>query len=147
MKEHLLRVTKAVQADVAALDAFSRDWVIWDDSHRFMDNKSRAYIESNLFSDMPMRDFSLNLMSFMDLTGYEIWTRTLLPDAPGINPDQFPYFLDELKKQLRARSVAQGGINLHGIRASQWGPLMYSWQPIRNSDESAPFNGFLLVVR
>ncbi|MFQ1883190.1 diguanylate cyclase [Aeromonas veronii] len=147
MKEHLLRVTKAVQADVAALDAFSRDWGIWDDSHRFMDNKSRGYIESNLFSDMPMRDFSLNLMSFMDLTGYEIWTRTLLPDAPGINPDQFPYFLDELKKQLRERSVAQGGINLHGIRASQWGPLMYSWQPIRNSDESAPFNGFLLVVR
>ncbi|MGL5483805.1 MAG: CHASE4 domain-containing protein, partial [Aeromonas veronii] len=62
MKEHLLRVTKAVQADVAALDAFSRDWGIWDDSHRFMDNKSRGYIESNLFSDMPMRDFSLNLM-------------------------------------------------------------------------------------
>ena len=69
MKEHLLRVTKAVQADVAALDAFSRDWGIWDDSHRFMGTKSRSYIESNLFSDMPMRDFSLNLMSFMDLTG------------------------------------------------------------------------------
>ncbi|WP_438405021.1 CHASE4 domain-containing protein, partial [Aeromonas hydrophila] len=147
MKEHLLRVTKAVQADVAALDAFSRDWGIWDDSHRFMDNKNRGYIESNLFSDMPMRDFSLNLMSFMDLTGYEIWTRTLLPDAPGVNPDQVPCVLDELKKQLRERSVAQGGINLHGIRASQWGPLMYSWQPIRNSEESAPFNGFLLVVR
>ncbi|HEH9420034.1 TPA: diguanylate cyclase [Aeromonas sobria] len=147
MKDHLLRVSKAVQADVAALDAFSRDWGIWDDSHRFMGNKNRAFVESNLFHDMPMRDFSLNLMSFMDLSGYEIWTRTLLPDAPGVNPDQFPYFLDELKKQLRARSVAQGGINLHGIRASQWGPLMYSWQPIRNSDESAPFNGFLLVVR
>ncbi|MEV3812997.1 sensor domain-containing diguanylate cyclase [Aeromonas allosaccharophila] len=147
MKDHLLRVSKAVQADVAALDAFSRDWGIWDDSHRFIDKKSRGYIESNLFSDMPMRDFSLNLMSFMDLGGHEIWTRTLLPDAPGINPDQFPYFLDELKKQLKEQSVAQGGTNLHGIRASQWGPLMYSWQPIRNSDGSAPFNGFLLVMR
>ena len=105
------------------------------------------YIESNLFNDMPMRDFSLNLMSFMDLGGHEIWTRTLLPDAPGINPDQFPYFLDELKKQLKEQSMAQGGANLHGIRASQWGPLMYSWQPIRNSDGSAPFNGFLLVMR
>lgn len=105
------------------------------------------YIESNLFNDMPMRDFSLNLMSFMDLGGHEIWTRTLLPDAPGINPDQFPYFLDELKKQLKEQSVAQGGVNLHGIRASQWGPLMYFWQPIRNSDGSAPFNGFLLVMR
>lgn len=147
MKEHLLRVTKAVQADVAALDAFSRDWGIWDDSHRFMIGKNREYIDANLLNDMPMRDFRLNLMSFMDLNGYEIWTRTLLPDAPGINPDQFPYFLDELKKQLRAQSVAQGGINLHGIRASQWGPLMYSWQPIRDSDETAPFNGFLLVVR
>ena len=147
MKEHLLRVTKAVQADVAALDAFSRDWGIWDDSHRFIGNRNRMYIESNLFNDMPMRDFSLNLMSFMDLGGHEIWTRTLLPDAPGINPDQFPYFLDELKKQLRGESMAQGGANLHGIRASQWGPLMYSWQPIRNSDGSAPFNGFLLVMR
>ncbi|MGY3854408.1 diguanylate cyclase [Aeromonas aquatilis] len=147
MKEHLLRVSKAVQTDVAALDAFSRDWGIWDDSHRFVGNKNRSYIESNLFNDMPMRDFSLNLMSFMDLTGYEIWTRTLLPDAPGINPDQFPYFLDELKKQLKEQSMAQGVANLHGIRASQWGPLMYSWQPIRNSDGSAPFNGFLLVMR
>ncbi|WP_429020137.1 sensor domain-containing diguanylate cyclase [Aeromonas allosaccharophila] len=147
MKDHLLRVSRAVQSDVAALDAFSRDWGIWDDSHRFIGNRNRAYIESNLFNDMPMRDFSLNLMSFMDLGGHEIWTRTLLPDAPGINPDQFPYFLDELKKQLKEQSVAQGGANLHGIRASQWGPLMYSWQPIRNSDGSAPFNGFLLVMR
>ncbi|WP_042012464.1 sensor domain-containing diguanylate cyclase [Aeromonas fluvialis] len=147
MKDHLLRVSRAVQSDVAALDAFSRDWGIWDDSHRFMIGRSREYIDSNLLNDMPMRDFRLNLMSFMDLDGYEIWTRTLLPDAPGINPDQFPYFLDDLKKQLRAQSVAQGGINLHGIRASQWGPLMYSWQPIRGSDDSAPFNGFLLVVR
>ena len=147
MKDHLLRVSRVVQSDVAALDAFSRDWGIWDDSHRFIGNRHRTYIESNLFNDMPMRDFSLNLMSFMDLNGYEIWTRTLLPDAPGINPDQFPYFLDELKKQLKEQSMAQGGANLHGIRASQWGPLMYSWQPIRNSDGSAPFNGFLLVMR
>ncbi|MEB8287974.1 diguanylate cyclase [Aeromonas veronii] len=147
MKDHLLRVSRVVQSDVAALDAFSRDWGIWDDSHRFIGNRNRMYIESNLFNDMPMRDFSLNLMSFMDLGGHEIWTRTLLPDAPGINPDQFPYFLDELKKQLKEQSVAQGGANLHGIRASQWGPLMYSWQPIRNSDGSAPFNGFLLVMR
>ncbi|MGL5489016.1 MAG: CHASE4 domain-containing protein [Shewanella sp.] len=147
IKEHLLRMSSAVQSDVAALDAFTRDWGIWDDSHRFMIGKSREYIDSNLLNDMPMRDFRLNLMSFMDLNGYEIWTRTLLPDAPGINHDQFPYFLDDLKKQLRAQSVAQGGINLHGIRASQWGPLMYSWQPIRDSDNSAPFNGFLLVVR
>ncbi|MFQ2919497.1 diguanylate cyclase [Aeromonas allosaccharophila] len=147
MKDHLLRVSRVVQSDVAALDAFSRDWGIWDDSHRFIGNRNRTYIESNLFNDMPMRDFSLNLMSFMDLGGHEIWTRTLLPDAPGINPDQFPYFLDELKKQLKEQSMAQGGANLHGIRASQWGPLMYSWQPIRNSDGSAPFNGFLLVMR
>ncbi|MCE9849449.1 diguanylate cyclase [Aeromonas allosaccharophila] len=147
MKDHLLRVSRVVQSDVAALDAFSRDWGIWDDSHRFIGNRNRMYIESNLFNDMPMRDFSLNLMSFMDLGGHEIWTRTLLPDAPGINPDQFPYFLDELKKQLKDQSMAQGGANLHGIRASQWGPLMYSWQPIRNSDGSAPFNGFLLVMR
>ena len=147
MKDHLLRVSRVVQSDVAALDAFSRDWGIWDDSHRFIGNRNRMYIESNLFNDMPMRDFSLNLMSFMDLGGHEIWTRTLLPDAPGINPDQFPYFLDELKKQLKEQSMAQGGANLHGIRASQWGPLMYSWQPIRNSDGSAPFNGFLLVMR
>jgi len=43
--------------------------------------------------------------------------------------------------------LAQGGVNLHGIRASQWGPLMYSWQPISDSHGAAPFNGFLLVAR
>ncbi|MGL4250223.1 MAG: sensor domain-containing diguanylate cyclase [Aeromonas sp.] len=147
MEDHLLRVSKVVQADVAALAAFSQDWGVWDDSHRFMDNRNRSFIDANLLSDMTMMNSRLNLMSFMDLKGDEVWTRTLLPDEPGVDPGQFPYFLNELKQQLREHSMAQGGINLYGIRASQWGPLMYSWQPIKNSDGTALFNGFLLVVR
>jgi len=147
MREHLLRVSRVVQADLASLNALSRDWGLWDDSYRFMASKKRAYIESNLLNDMTMQDFSLNLMSFMDLNGYEVWTRTLLPDAPGVNPGQFPYFLDELKRELREQSLALGGGNLHGIRSSQWGPLMYAWQPIRDSKGSSTFNGFLLLLR
>ena len=147
MREHLLRVSRVVQADLASLNALSRDWGLWDDSYRFMASKKRAYIESNLLNDMTMQDFSLNLMSFMDLNGYEVWTRTLLPDAPGVNPGQFPYFLDELKRELREQSLALGGGNLHGIRSSQWGPLMYAWQPIRDSKGASTFNGFLLLLR
>ena len=32
MKEHLQRVIKAVQGDISAINAFTRDWGIWDES-------------------------------------------------------------------------------------------------------------------
>lgn len=90
MKDHLLRVSRVVQSDVAALDAFSRDWGIWDDSHRFIGNRNRTYIESNLFNDMPMRDFSLNLMSFMDLGGTRSGLVPCCPMRPGSILISFP---------------------------------------------------------
>lgn len=149
VKEHLVRVLKAIQLDIRAVDAFTRDWGIWDDSYYFITHHNRDYIEANLLSDMPMRDFGLNLISYMDLQGNEIWTHTQLPENndSGTTATELPNFLDDLKRQLRQDSLAQGTVNLHGIRNSLWGPLIFSWQPIRLSDGSGTPNGFLLALR
>ncbi len=82
MQDHLQRVVRAVQGDINAINAFTRDWGIWDESYHFLARPNQGYIHSNLLVDTPMRDFELNVLSYMDLQGSEIWTRTLLPEAP-----------------------------------------------------------------
>ncbi len=81
---------------------------IWDESYHFLARPNQGYIHSNLLVDTPMRDFELNVLSYMDLQGSEIWTRTLLPEALDTDTTLLPFFLDDLKLQL-LRESRQGG--------------------------------------
>ncbi|WP_368232015.1 diguanylate cyclase [Aeromonas sp. s3] len=147
MEEHLQRVIRAVQNDIGAMNAFTRDWGIWDQSYHFLAHPNQAYINSNLLVDTPMRDFELNVLSYMDLQGSEIWTRTLLPDAPDTDTTLLPSFLDDLKLQLLRESRQAGISNLSGVRRSQWGPLIFSLQPVTDTLGSVKPNGYLLATR
>lgn len=147
MEEHLQRVIRAVQNDIGAMNAFTRDWGIWDQSYHFLAHPNQAYINSNLLVDTPMRDFELNVLSYMDLQGSEIWTRTLLPDAPDADTTLLPSFLDELKLQLLRESRQAGISSLSGVRRSQWGPLIFSLQPVTDTLGSVKPNGYLLATR
>lgn len=147
MKEHLQRVFRAVQTDVRSINAFTRDWGIWDETHQFIAQPNRAYIDSNLLVDTPMRDLDLNVLSYLDLQGNEIWTRTILPDMEEVDTTLLPHFLDELKLRLLGESHRQGIASLSGVVGSRWGPLMFSLQPVTDSASKAPPNGFLLVLR
>ncbi|HDU8493222.1 TPA: diguanylate cyclase [Aeromonas hydrophila] len=147
MQDHLQRVVRAVQGDINAINAFTRDWGIWDESYHFLARPNQGYIHSNLLVDTPMRDFELNVLSYMDLQGSEIWTRTLLPEAPDTDTTLLPFFLDDLKLQL-LRESRQGGIHsLSGVRGSLWGPLIFSLQPVTNTLGDAKPNGYLLATR
>ncbi|HCT2506943.1 TPA: diguanylate cyclase [Aeromonas dhakensis] len=147
MEEHLQRVIRAVQNDIGAMNAFTRDWGIWDQSYHFLAHPNQAYINSNLLVDTPMRDFELNVLSYMDLQGSEIWTRTLLPDAPDTDTTLLPSFLDDLKLQLLRESRQAGISSLSGVRRSQWGPLIFSLQPVTDTLGSVKPNGYVLATR
>lgn len=147
MEEHLQRVIRAVQNDIGAMNAFTRDWGIWDQSYHFLAHPNQVYINSNLLVDTPMRDFELNVLSYMDLQGSEIWTRTLLPDAPDTDTTLLPSFLDDLKLQLLRESRQAGISSLSGVRRSQWGPLIFSLQPVTDTLGSVKPNGYLLATR
>ncbi|WP_042049256.1 diguanylate cyclase [Aeromonas dhakensis] len=147
MEEHLQRVIRAVQNDIGAMNAFTRDWGIWDQSYHFLAHPNQAYINSNLLVDTPMRDFELNVLSYMDLQGSEVWTRTLLPDAPDADTTLLPSFLDDLKLQLLRESRQAGISSLSGVRRSQWGPLIFSLQPVTDTLGSVKPNGYLLATR
>ncbi len=147
MEEHLQRVIRAVQNDIGAMNAFTRDWGIWDQSYHFLAHPNQAYINSNLLVDTPMRDFELNVLSYMDLQGSEIWTRTLLPDAPDTDTTLLPSFLDDLKLQLLRESRQAGISSLSGVRRSQWGTLIFSLQPVTDTLGSVKPNGYLLATR
>ena len=146
MKENLQRVFQAVQGDVDAIKAFTHDWGMWDETNQFLAKPNRDYIDTNLLIDTQMQDFEIDVLSFLNLQEQEIWTRTTFPDTE-VELTHRPYFLDELTQHLLKESRQQGMSALSGVLSSQWGPLIFSLQPVTDSAGVAKPNGFLLAIR
>ena len=145
MREHLVRAISLVQADLKRMRAFARDWGEWDDAYDFIAGKgTRAFIDGNLVSSTPMDDFDLHLLSFMDLRGNEIWSRSRLPDIQQSHFISYPLFMERLEQVLLKR-VGEHGIQ--GMQDSQWGPLLFAFHPITDSQRRHAARGYLLAAR
>ncbi|ALP42218.1 CHASE4 domain-containing protein [Aeromonas schubertii] len=145
MREHLVRAISLVQADLKRMRAFARDWGEWDDAYDFIAGKgTRAFIDANLVSSTPMDDFDLHLLSFMDLRGNEVWSRSRLPDIQQSHFISYPLFMEYLKKALLERVQEHG---IQGMQDSQWGPLLFAFHPITDSQRQHGVRGYLLAAR
>ena len=74
-KKELTRCVAALQAEIEHLDAFADDWAAWNDTYRFIAERTRAYIDSNL-GPRTFMDNRLNLIAFYDSAGNRVWGRT-----------------------------------------------------------------------
>lgn len=145
MREHLVRAISLVQADLKRMRAFARDWGEWDDAYDFIAGKgTRAFIDANLVSSTPMDDFDLHLLSFMDLRGNEVWSRSRLPDIQQSHFISYPLFMEYLKKALLERVQEHG---IQGMQDSKWGPLLFAFHPITDSQRQHGVRGYLLAAR
>ena len=62
------RVIRGVDAECRRLEVLISDWAQWDDSYEFMRTRSRAFVVSNLSSNI-LDDLDLAAMVFIDLDG------------------------------------------------------------------------------
>lgn len=68
VEANLQRVTTAYRSEIAALQFIMTDWAQWDDSYRFMLDRSRYYMKSNL-NDTTIGQLQMNLVAYIRPNG------------------------------------------------------------------------------
>jgi sensor domain CHASE-containing protein len=144
-EKDLARCVAALQDEIEHLDAFANDWAAWDDTCRFVADRTQAYIDSNL-GPRTFLDNRLNLIAFYNPRGLRVWTRAYdlttgepLPihpfDAPSLAPDH----------PLLKRTGQD--MPIRGIFTTDNGPMLIASRPIITSDRRGPARGSLIMGR
>ena len=77
-RQNMARVQSALNDNLASLEGTTRDWSLWDDTYRYVQDKDQAYYDANLANDSPMVSNKLNLMLYVDEHGQLSSRRALI---------------------------------------------------------------------
>lgn len=131
------RVESYIESEKMDLQRFNRDWAVWDDSYTFMQNRSEAYIGSNLIPET-FENSAINLMVFINTkdeviyaNGYDLADGTELDLASSLQ--QVPEIIEE----------AENGNGLVIIEDSSFGSVMVAVDEILRSEGQGPSAGHL----
>lgn len=131
------RVESYIESERMDLQRFNRDWAVWDDSYAFMQNRSEAYIGSNLIPET-FENSAINLMVFINTkdeviyaNGYDLADGTELDLARSLQ--QVPKIIEE----------AENGNGLVIIEDSSFGSVMVAVDEILRSEGQGPSTGHL----
>lgn len=131
------RVESYIESEKMDLQRFNRDWAVWDDSYTFMQNRSEAYIGSNLIPET-FENSAINLMVFINTkdeviyaNGYDLADGTELDLARSLQ--QVPEIIEE----------AENGNGLVIIEDSSFGSVMVAVDEILRSEGQGPSAGHL----
>ncbi|TVU52203.1 MAG: response regulator [Arthrospira sp. PLM2.Bin9] len=152
--QDVVRVIKALEDDLANLDAIAQDQAKWDDTYAFINQQNSRYVRSNLVNTMFM-DLRLNLFILVDSQGQIVFskgfdinnqTETAIP--PSLSPHLKSVSLSfsnsspscfEKEEEIPCPTV--------GIVMLPEGPLLLSARPILTSIAQGPSRGTLVVGR
>ncbi|MCJ1907609.1 bifunctional diguanylate cyclase/phosphodiesterase [Planococcus ruber] len=131
------RVESYIESEKMDLQRFNRDWAVWDDSYTFMQNRSEAYIRSNLIQET-FENSAINLMVFINTkgeviyaNGYDLTDGSELDLASSLQ--QVPEIIEE----------AENGNGLVIIEDSSFGSVMVAVDEILGSEGQGPSTGRL----
>jgi sensor domain CHASE-containing protein/signal transduction histidine kinase len=121
------------------------DWARWDDTYKFIIDKNKEYIESNL-NDGSIGDLKLNYMFFINTTGSIVFCRGYDPESEkGYEPS------DRLKKFILQDSTIVGHKRedavIAGFVISPNGPMLIASRPITTSEGKGPIRGSVVFAR
>lgn len=143
-RRDLDRLRNALDRELLYLDTTCKDWAFWDDTYRFVQERSRDYIDSNLGNDTFTTN-RLNLLALLDQNGAIVWNaeRHWTDSAPL---SFAPLPLTAVARQLRSDRVPrEQGVS--GILPTSAGPLLLAARPILPSLATSPPRGTLIMGR
>ena len=138
VEEHIDHTMQILTFELIGLDRLCRDWASWDDSYAFMNSggTDENYIASNLVQST-FSNNALDLICYVDNQSKEVWIgHSDKHDWSGQEE-----FLQPYSPLLKVTE------NNTGFMMTAAGPMLLSSRPITDSDEEAPYNGFLILGR
>lgn len=140
------RVQEALTADYQGIDGKLSDWSSWDDTYKFIKDKNKAYVKSNVESDVIFTQFKLNLMIYLDSE-----SRVVLEKGYDYINNRLTDIPQSIYKHLGTDSqiikLAQEKGSSNGILVLPEGVLLVAARPILTSDNTGPSRGTLIFAR
>jgi PAS domain S-box-containing protein len=140
------RAQNAVTEELEKLDDTVADWGIWDDTYRFMRDKTQEYIEANL-NERTIGALRLAVIAYVDNAGEIVRVQSLSPSggyAPTL-PDGLQAHLGPGSPLLGADSPEARVKGL--LRLPQDRMLLVASCPILDSQGHGPKQGTLIMGR
>ncbi len=142
---HLQRIFLALENELEHLKILDQDWAQWDDTYRFVQDRSPAYIEANL-PDSTYNDTKLNLILIADTSGRVIYEKGYdLVSQKALSLDTF--FQEPLFALYPELDTTKTKKDLAGFIQTDAGPMLIASFAILTSENKGPSRGSLVMGR
>jgi PAS domain S-box-containing protein len=143
-RENMRRVRALVGTELDNLQAFARDYAVWDDTYAFVLNRNQAYIDSN-FVDGVYNNNHIDFILIVDLQGRLVYGRAY--DSVQRAQSTEPWDATAALRDIGAFRGDMGKNGMKGLLKLSTGPFLFSAQPILRSDEQGAPVGVLIFGR
>jgi two-component system sensor histidine kinase KdpD len=139
------RVYSAYRIEAQSLESVTRDWSSWDDTYAFIENRSSAYLASNMVPGTFINN-RLNVILFINRTKALIHGEAFdLQQNQGMN---LPVdLLASLEAEEVLDTVLENEQGRTDILPSSDGAFLLASMPILTSDNTGPTRGVLVMGR
>ena len=144
-KTNLIRVDRAIAAELDNLRRISADWAPWDDSYRYIQGEYPAFEKSNL-ATTTLVELHVDLMIFYDASGDLRWERLLVDGEVADLARNGVFGLGSAteEKLIRHESVDS---EFSGIVHTNRGAMLITSQPILTTNGTGPVAGSMILGR
>lgn len=136
------RVRQALERESEHLGIYAREWAVWDDSYRFVQEPTPEYVEANL-GYASFVAASVDLLAYLREDGTIVWAGLKI----GADVDQAAG--TTLAGELRSTALAALGHSegINGILDTGRGLMVIAAHPVRDSLEQLPVRGVMIAAR
>jgi signal transduction histidine kinase/sensor domain CHASE-containing protein/CheY-like chemotaxis protein len=144
-KQSLLRVSTALDNEVAQLSTITHDDAFWDSAYDFVQHPNSAFLHSN-FPRQLFNELRIDLAIFLNSSNQVVFERLMRQDVetsfpPGTQPALFRPGL------LIGRRENETSTPVSGIILLPDGPMLVAASPIMKSTGEGPSRGTLILGR
>lgn len=144
--QNLQQVERAVEAEGRQLDRSVADWAFWDDTYAFVEDRSEAFIESNLTPDT-FQSLGIRLLLIADRSGSVAWGGIRDPENGAVRPlpaDAARWLAPDAPL---VRGVAANDWSVAGLMSLAGETLVVAARPILTSRREGPPRGTVIMGR
>jgi signal transduction histidine kinase/DNA-binding response OmpR family regulator/HPt (histidine-containing phosphotransfer) domain-containing protein len=143
-KKDAERCVEALQREIYHLKKTNDDWSEWDDTYRFVEDRNREYISSNL-GISTMKNTKLNLFYVCNTSGKVVWGKIYdLDTEKKIRLKEFPTTSMPNDPLLQHNTIES---SISGVLMTGQGLMLIASEPIITSKGEGPIVGTLIMGR
>lgn len=134
-----LRITNYIASEADDMQRLNRDWAVWDDTYRFVQDQNQQYIDSNIMLET-FENNAINLMMYFDANQQLVYSSAYeLEDGSELDFSSNTKFLEVDWDALRENEETWI------LDTEEHGSILVASEPILTSQEEGPSTGTLVM--